>query len=58
LIFASRQAGQERVFKATSKYGVEVEFITTENYLHSGHLFEEVLKDKDLSVIVVGSSHS
>lgn len=55
LIFVVKKDGpQNRIVASTSKYGVKVEFITAEDYLHIGSFCEEVLKDKDISVVVTG----
>ena len=41
----------------TSRYGVKVEFIVAESYLHMGKICEEVLQTKDLSIIATGLSN-
>lgn len=55
LIFVVKKDGpQNRIATSTSKYGVKVEFITAEDYMHMGSFCEDVLKDKDISVVVTG----
>jgi len=55
LIFIVRKEGkEEKITTSTSKYGVKVEFIIADNYLHMGSVCEDALKDKDLSIVVTG----
>ena len=55
LVFIVRRNGKEETIKvATSKYGVEVEFVTAESYMQMGSVCEQALKDKDLGIVVTG----
>ena len=55
LIFIVNKDGPEkRVTTSSPRYGVQVEFITAENYLNSGQVFEDAFRDRDISIIVSG----
>lgn len=57
LIFVMKKDGPERRIAATtSKYGVQVEFLTSENFIKPGQVFEECFKEKDISIIASGIS--
>jgi hypothetical protein len=57
LIFiVSKEGPEKRVTALSTRYGVQVEFITAENYLNPGHLLEDAFRDKDISIIVSGVS--
>ena len=55
LIFIMKKDGPERrIVASTSKYGVKVEFLTSEHLIKPGQVFEECFKDKDISIIASG----
>ena len=57
LIFVMKKDGPERrIVATTSKYGVQVEFLTSENFIKPGQVFEECFKEKDISIIASGIS--
>ena len=57
LIFVMKKDGPEkRIVAKTSKYGVQVEFLTSEHFIKPGQVFEESFKEKDISIIASGIS--
>jgi hypothetical protein len=53
LIFVTKNKGPEkRIVASTSKFGVKVEFLTSENFINPGKIFEECFQDKDISIVV------
>lgn len=57
LIFVMKKDGPEkRIVASTSKYGVQVEFLTSEHFINPGQVLEECFKDKDISIVVSGIS--
>lgn len=65
LIFIIRKDGikeAKRIHTSSSKFGGQTEFITAESYFAMTGITEEVLKDKDLAIVVTGlvydSKHS
>ena len=47
---------ERRIVAKTSKYGVQVEFLTSEHFIKPGQVFEESFKEKDISIIASGIS--
>ena len=53
LIFVTKKSGPEqRIAASTSKFGVKVEFLTSDNFINPGKVFEECFQDKDISIVV------